>query len=360
MRPETNSDVSAEAVQTFMEKVLGDYAGANAFFMAAIGDRLGLFKDLAARGPVTSPELASRTGLHERYLREWLAGMSAAGYLSYQPDTGRYALPAEHAPVLAEEAGRFFLGCAFFDYSTNYGPTFHRLLGAFRDGGGVPQDLFGAEMAEAIDRFTAPWCEHLLVPEWLPAMPDVLAKLQVGATVADVGCGRGRAVITLAQAFPACSVVGYDLYQPAVGVAQGRAAAAGLSDRVRFEVRDVVQGLPQRYDVITTFDVVHDSADPRGLLRAIHDSLQPDGRYLCVEITCAERPEDNVGPLSTIMYGLSLAYCMTVSLAEGGAGLGTLGLPEAKLAELASETGFSQVRRVPIEDPFNTLYVLTP
>ncbi|MBV9013786.1 MAG: methyltransferase domain-containing protein [Pseudonocardiales bacterium] len=352
--------VPTEAVEAFMEKVLGDYAGASAFFMAGIGDRLGLFKDLAASGAATSPELAARTGLQERYLREWLAGMAAAGYLSYQPDTGRYALPAEHAPVLAEEAGRFFLGCAFFGYSTNYGQTFHRLLGAFREGGGVPQDLFGEERVESIDRFTAPWFEHLLVPEWLPAMPDVLAKLQAGATVADIGCGRGRAVIKLARAFPACSIVGYDLYQPAVVAARSRAAAAGLCDRVRFEVRDVVQGLPQRYDVVTTFDVVHDSADPRGLLRAIHDGLAPDGRYLCVDITCSERPEDNVGPLSAVRYGLSLAYCMTVSLAEGGAGLGTLGLPEAKLTELASETGFSQVRRVPIEDPFNTLYVLTP
>jgi 2-polyprenyl-3-methyl-5-hydroxy-6-metoxy-1,4-benzoquinol methylase len=360
MGTETSSEVPTGAVQTFMEKVLGDYASANAFFMAAIGDRLGLFKDLAARGTATSLELAVRTGLQERYVREWLAGMAAAGYLTYEPDTGRYALPAEHAPVLAEEAGRFFLGCAFFGYSTNYGQTFHRLLGAFRDGGGVPQDLFGEEVTEAIDRVTAPWCEHLLVPEWLPAMPDVLAKLRAGATVADVGCGRGRAVINLARAFPACSVVGYDVYEPAVLAAQSRAAAAGLSDRVRFEVRDVVQGLPQRYDVVTTFDVVHDSANPRRLLRAIHESLQPDGRYLCVDINCSERPEDNVGPLSTIMYGLSLAYCMTVSLAEGGEGLGALGLHEAKLTELASETGFSQVRRVPIEDPFNNLYVLTP
>lgn len=360
MGTKTSSEVSTGAVQTFMEKVLGDYAGANAFFMAAIGDRLGLFNNLAARGTATSPELAVRTGLQERYVREWLAGMAAAGYLTYEPDTGRYALPAEHAPVLAEEAGRFFLGYAFFEYSTNYGQTFHRLLGAFRDGGGVPQDLFGEEVTEAIDRSTAPWCEHLLVPEWLPAMPDVLAKLQAGATVADVGCGRGRAVINLARAFPACSVVGYDVYEPAVVAAQSRAAAAGLSDRVRFEVRDVVRGLPQRFDVVTTFDVVHDSVDPGRLLRAIHDSLKPDGRYLCVDINCSERPEDNVGPLSTVLYGVSLAYCMTVSLAEGGEGLGTLGLHEAKLTELASETGFSQVRRVPIEDPFNNLYVLTP
>ncbi|MGH3784033.1 MAG: class I SAM-dependent methyltransferase [Pseudonocardiaceae bacterium] len=164
----------------------------------------------------------------------------------------------------------------------------------------------------------------------------------------------------LARAFPACSVVGYDLYEPAVVAARGRAAQAGLSDRVRFEVRDVVKGLPERYDVVTTFDVVHDSGNPRGLLRSIHDSLEPDGRYVRVDINCSERREDNVGRLGTVMYGLSLAYCMTVSLAEGGEGLGTLGLHKAKLKELASETGFSHLRQVPIEDPFNNLYVLTP
>lgn len=360
MGAEAGDGVSVGAVGTFMEKVLGDYAGANAFFMAAIGDRLGLFKDLAAGGPVTSSELAAGTGLQERYVREWLAGMASAGYLTYEPDTGRYSLPSAYAPVLAEEAGRFFLGCAFFAHSANYGPTFHRLLAAFRDGGGVPQDLFGDEVTESIDRCTTPWFEHLLVPEWLPTMPDVVAKLQAGATVADIGCGRGRAVVNLARAFPACSIVGYDLYEPAVVAARNRAAEAGLSDRVRFEVRDVVTGLPEHYDIVTTFDVVHDSADPRGLLRAIHDSLTPDGRYICLDINCAERPEHNVGPVGTVMYGISLAYCLTVSLAEGGEGLGTLGLPEPKLRELASEAGFSDVRRMPIEDPFNNLYLLTP
>jgi SAM-dependent methyltransferase len=125
-------------------------------------------------------------------------------------------------------------------------------------------------------------------------------------------------------------------------------------------VRDVVTGLPERFDVVTTFDVVHDSVDPRGLLRAIHEALEPDGRYVCVDINCSERPEGNTGSLGTVMYGSSLAYCLTVSLAEGGEGLGALGLHEPKLRELASETGFAQVRRVPIEDPFNKIYVLTP
>jgi 2-polyprenyl-3-methyl-5-hydroxy-6-metoxy-1,4-benzoquinol methylase len=351
--------IEEAATEAFAERVLGDYAGANAFYMAGIGDRLGLFRELATHGPATSEEFASRTGLQERYLREWLGGMAAAGYLRHGPTNGRFAVPPEHVPVLAEEAGPSFFGNAFFDFSTNFGDTFDRLLEAFRAGGGVPQDLFGEEVATSIDRFTAPWFEHRLVPEWLPAMPDVLARLEAGATVCDVGCGRGRGLIKLAEAFPGCRFIGVDLFEPAIRAAREGAREAGVADRVDFEIGDAAVGLPDRYDVITTFDVLHDSADPEGLLLAIRKGLSGGGRYVCVDINCSDRPEDNVGPMGTVMYGLSLAYCLPVSLAESGAGLGTLGLPEGRLREMAARAGFSLVRRVPIEDPFNNLYELS-
>lgn len=360
MSTEAVDRVDEAAVEAFGEKVLGDYAGANAFFMASIGDRLGLFRDLAANGTATSEQLAARTGLQERYVREWLGGMGAAGYLEYDPTTGRYALPTEHVPVLAEEAGPAFFGCAFFDFSTNFGESYHQLLEAFRSGGGVPQDAYGAEVAQSIERFTAPWFEHMLVEEWLPLMPDVLTRLERGAALCDVGCGQGRALIRLAEAFPKSMFVGYDVYEPAVRVATSAAEQAGVADRVQFEVRDVSQGLGASYDVITTFDVVHDSVDPGAILRAIRSALRPDGRYVCVEINCSDRPEENAGPLGTVLYGLSLAYCLPVSLADGGAGLGTLGLPESKLTELARGAGFSEVRRLPIDNPFNSVYEICP
>lgn len=360
MPAETTGVLEQAAVEAFAERVLGDYAGANAFFMAGIGDRLGLFKELAANGAATSDELATRTRLQERYVREWLGGMAAAGYLDYEPATGRYALPADHVPVLAEEAGPFFFGSAFFDFSTNFGETYRRLVDAFRDGGGVPQSEYGAEVAESIERFTAPWFEHMLVQQWLPLMPDTLAKLEEGAIVCDVGCGRGRALSKLAAAFPRSRFVGYDVYEPAIQAARARVQDAGVADRVRLEVRDAAQGFGERFDVVTTFDVLHDSVDPRGILSAIRSALSSDGRYICLEINCADRPQDNLGPLGTVLYGLSLAYCLPVSLAEGGAGLGTLGLPERRLSQLATEAGFSKVRRVPIDDPFNSVYELTP
>ncbi|MFE3447518.1 class I SAM-dependent methyltransferase [Nonomuraea sp. NPDC059194] len=344
--------------EEFMDKAFADFVGANAVFMAAIGDRLGLFKDLANRGPASAAELAGRTGLVERYVREWLVGMAAAGYLT-SDDGERYALPAHHVPVLAEEAGTMFLGNAFFTYSTVFGDTFHELLKAFRSGGGVSQELYGPESAESIDRFTAPWFEHQLIPVWLPLMPEVQAKLEAGARVCDVGCGRGRALLKLAQAFPRCELVGIDLYEPSIEAAAEQARAAGVGDRLRFELHDAAEGLPGSFDVITTFDVLHDSVDPVGLLTAIHDSLAPDGRYICVEINCADRVQDNAGPIGTVLYGLSLAYCLPVSLAEGGLGLGTCGLPESRLREMALGIDFAQVRRLPLDDPFNNVYELS-
>lgn len=351
--------IEEAAVEAFAEKVLGDMAGAYTFFMAGMGDRLGLFKELATGGPATSAELAGRTGLQERYLREWLGGMAAAGYLTYEAATARYGLPGHHEPVLAEEAGPAFFGAAFFNFSTNLGESFHRLLRAFREGGGIPQEVY-EEAPEAIDRFTAPWFEHKLLSEWLPLMPDVQAKLERGASVCDVGCGQGRALVRLAEAFPKSRFVGYDIFEPAVRAARRKAEDAGVGDRVRFEVLDATRGIPDRHDLVTTFDVLHDSTDPSAILREIHRALEPDGRYICVDINCADRPEENVGPMAAVLYGLSLEYCLPVSLADGGAGLGTLGLPEGRLSALATEAGFSRTRRLPTEDPFNNVYELTP
>jgi 2-polyprenyl-3-methyl-5-hydroxy-6-metoxy-1,4-benzoquinol methylase len=360
MSAELADPVDAQATEGFAEKVLADYAGANAFFMASIGDRLGLFPELAQNGPASSPELAERTGLNERYLREWLAGMAAAGYLDHDPEAEVYSVPPERVPVLADEAGPAFFGCAFFDFSTNFGDTYHRLLDSFRTGEGISQDAYGSEVAHSIDRFTAPWFEHMLLDEWLPLLPVVEGRLRDGASVCDVGCGQGRALVKLAQAFPASTFVGIDVYEPAVRAAERAAAAADVGDRVRFEVRDAAAGLGGPYDIVTTFDVVHDSVRPGELLHAIRAGLEDDGRYVCVDINCSERSEENRGPMGTILYGLSLAYCLPVALTDGGAGLGTLGLPEPRLRELALEAGFSSVRRLPVDNPFNNVYELTP
>jgi SAM-dependent methyltransferase len=344
--------------EAFVGKVLTDVTSTVATVMASIGDRLGLFKHLA-EAPATSVELAKRAHIDERYAREWLSEMTSVGYLAYDPISQRFTLPPEHAPVLAQEGGPFFLGAAFQQVIAEIGP-YNQLIQAFRQGGGVPMEAYGPDLWEGQARFSAGFFEHLLVPVWLPAMPEVQAKLERGALVADVGCGQGRALIKLAQTYPQSRYVGYDLFAPTVATATANAQAAGVADRVRFEQRDVSEGLPEQYDVITTFDVVHDAVNPRRLLRAIREGLRSGGRYVCMEINSSDKLEENVGLVGSLFYGISVLYCMTTSLASHGEGLGTLGLPEAKLRALCAEAGWSAVRRVPIEVPFNNLYEITP
>jgi len=354
----TQPSVDRAKTDVFLGKVLSDTSGLTTTIMAIIGDRLGLFTHLA-KSPATSAQLATRADINERYAREWLGAMASAGYVEYEPASGRFTLPTEHLPVLAQESGPVYVGGMHQMLAGMIGPL-DQLIQTFKHGGGVPQSAYDHNMWEGLDRHTARWYENLLIPVWVPAMPDVKAKLEQGALVADVGCGRGRALIKLALVYPRSRYVGYDMFEPTIALANGYAQAAGVADRVRFECCDVSTGLPEQYDVITTFDVIHDAIDPRGLLRTIHQGLRSDGRYVCLDINCAERLEGNVGARGSLFYGLSVLYCMTTSLSGHGEGLGTVGLPEGKLRELSLEAGFSSVRRVPLENPFNNLYELQP
>ena len=344
--------------EAFLERALGDVGGTATVLVASLADRAGLFKDLAANGPATSSELARRTGTVERYVTEAMRQLASAGYVERLPD-GRYSLPAEHVPVLADEAGPMFMG-GVMQMMPGAAAALGDVLTAFREGGGAAQEAYGPDWWDGMERFTASWFEHALLEEWIPRMPHVEARLRQGALVADVGCGAGRALIKLAQAFPESRYVGYELFEGQIERARAKAEAAGVGDRVTFEARDVVEGLPVAYDVITTFDVVHDAADPLGLLRAIRKGTADDGSYVMLEIACADRHEDNAGPLATLFYGFSVTYCMTTSLAAGGAGLGTCGMPPAKVRELGGQAGFGQVEQVPLDDPFNTLFELRP
>ncbi len=354
----TQQGIDHAKVMAFMGKVTADSASAMATVMVGIGDRLGLFKALA-KAPATSAELAERAHIQERYAREWLKEMTCAGYLEHDPASQRFTLPAEHVPVLAQEGGPFFLGGAYQMMMAQIG-VYNQLLQAFQQGGGVPMEAYDPSIWEGMARFSAGRYEHQLVPVYLEALPEVQAKLERGAEVADIGCGHGKALIKLAQTYLRSRYVGYDVFAPSIARATANAQAAGVADRVRFEQRDVSQGLPELYDVITTFDVVHDAVNPRGLLTAMRQGLRPDGRYICMEFNSSDKLEENAGLVGSLFYGASVLYCMTTSLAGHGEGLGTLGLPETKLRELATEAGFGTVRRVPIEDPFSALYEITP
>ncbi len=350
----TQPTVDQTKAEAFFGKVVADTSGMAVTIMTSLGDRLELFKNLAY-GPATSAQLATRAGLNERYTREWLSAMASAGYVEYDPASARFTLPPEHIPVLAQENGPFFCG-GIHQFLLGLSEQRQGLLQVFRQGGGIPQSAYSDDVWEGMARANASSFEHLLVPVWIPSMPAVQAHLVQGALVADVGCGQGRALIKLAQSYPASRYVGYDVFELLIAQATKAAERAGVADRVRFRCLDASQGLPEAYDVITTFDVVHDAASPRGLLRAIRQALRPEGRYVCVEPTSSDKLEENAGPLGAVLYSMSVLYCMTTSLADHGEGLGTAGLPESKLRELCVDVGFSSTHRVPLENPFNTLY----
>ncbi len=341
-----------------MGKVVGDISGMMVVGLCHLGDRLGLFKDLAANGPLTSQELADRLDLNERYVREWLRGLTAAGYLE-EPEPGRFLLPAEHVPALADESGEMFVGGVYEMTPAALAPL-DRLAETFRKGGGVRQSDYPPMLWSGMSRFTGSWFESVMVDEWLSTFPHIVEKLKQGIDVADVGCGAGRALIVLAKAFPNSRFTGYDLFPAQVELARANAEEAGVAERVSFETLDVAKGLPARYDLVSTFDVVHDATDPKGLLAAIRAAVKDDGDYLMLEINCQDRAQDNVGPIATMFYGFSIFYCMTTSLAGGGAALGTCGMPESVVRELSAEAGFGEVVRSTAEDPFNVLYDIRP
>ncbi len=344
-------------VGEFLGKALTDLAGSTTVFLCSIGDRLGLFKDLAANGPATSTEFAKRTGTNERYAREWLNAMVAAGYLTHAD--GSYALPPEHALVLAQESGPMFFGGSY-EMVADMPLILDPLAEAFRKGGGVPQSAYPPSTWSGMERFTGSWFDSLMVQEFIPAVPEVEAALKRGIEVADIGCGSGRALIRLAEAYPNSQFVGYDIFAGQLDRAKENVAAAGLSDKIRLELADASKPIPESFDVISTFDVIHDAADPVGVMKAVRAALKPDGFYLCLDINCSDKLEENAGPLGALLYGFSVLYCMTTSLAQGGEGMGTLGLHEPRMRELAAEAGFSDVSKAPVENPFNILWVLRP
>jgi SAM-dependent methyltransferase len=351
----TGTTVDEAKVDEFVARAVGDFSAMMTVALCNVGDRLGLFKDLNENGPATAAELAGRTGVDERYAAEWLRGLAAPGYLDHDEATGRYGLSPEHSLVLAVEGSPAFLGGGYQMFGAMLDPLEH-VVRAFTEGGGAGQEVYGADWWTGLERFTNCWFENFLLQVWIPSMPDVKTRLEAGCDYADVGCGSGRALLKLAGEFPGSRFVGYDIFPTQVELARANVETAGMADRIRVELADASEGLPESYDVISTYDVVHDAVDPLGLLKGIHGSLRPDGIYVCLDINCADRHEDNRGPLAAIFYGFSVFYCMTTSLAQGGAGLGACGLPEAKARELCREAGFSEIRRVPMDNPFNNLY----
>jgi SAM-dependent methyltransferase len=343
-----------DKARKFLFQVNNDIGAAMLGAMNYLGDRLGIFKALADAGWVTSQELADRTGLNERYLREWLGAVTSAGYVTYDPASKKYLLPPEHALVVAREESPFFMG-GFMEMVIPNVTMAPKIAEAFRKGGGVAQSEYPPETWEAMERASAGMYRNQLIKKWLPTMPQVIDVLSAGGSAADVGCGSGRAVVALAAAFPKAKIFGFDVHPGSIDRARANAQAAGVADRITFEERNATKLPENQFDFISTFDVVHDSVDPVALLKSIRRSMKKDATYLMLEVNVSPNLEENIGPTGKMMYSVSTLYCMTVSLAHGGAGIGAC-MGEPKARELVAEAGFSQFRRLPIEDMFSALY----
>lgn len=343
-----------QRLQRFMARVMGDMSGALIGLMGILGVRLGLFALLSDR-PLTAGELASAAGIDHRYAREWLNALTSAGYLELDPDTHRYVLPPEHAVVIAAEGSPTYLGGGYQQLA-GFTSVLDELTKAIRAGHGVPQSHYSADMHEGMERMSATWIDHLLVPQWIPCVDGLAPRLRAGARIADVGCGAGRALVALGSAFPACELTGFDCYAPVLARAEANVRAGGMEDRVHFVQRDAADGLDGTFDLVTTFDMLHDARRPLGVAQSVRRALAPDGVWLLVEMNAGESVEENSGLVGTIQYGTSVLFCMPTSIAAGADGIGTLGLPESEIRRICATAGFRRVRRLAVENPFNAVY----
>lgn len=357
-------EINEATLNDLLDQALVDYGAAMQAGLIVIGDRLGLYEALAeADGPLTSAELAALTGTAERYVREWLRAQAASGYVTYladpdEPDTDRFEMTPEQALILADEDSPAFLAGAF-QSAVGALDVLPQLTDAFRNGRGVGWEEHSHDLFEGVERMFRPSYLHDLVPEWIPALDGVEAKLERGAHVADVGCGYGASTIIMARAYPHSTFVGYDFHAASIETARERAEAAGVADRVRFEVASAQTFDGGPYDLVTVFDCLHDLGDPVGAAAHVRTQLAADGTWLIVEPYAADRLEDNLNPIGRASYAASTMICVPCSLdQEVGLALGAQA-GETRLREVVTAGGFSRFRRVD-ETPFNLILEARP
>lgn len=344
-----------EAAGAFAQQVFGWAIGGGVTLLVDVGHRAGLFEAAAGAGPLTSTELADRAAASERHVREWLAGVTSAGIFSYDADAFTYELPAHHAAVLTGPS------------SMNLAPMAAGLallaghvdgvVRTIEHGGGIPYDAYRPAFTTCMDQIMRRVYDDTLVDGFIGSVDGLADLLRDGMRVADIGCGTGHTTNLLARTFPASTFVGFDLATDALELARAEAAEEGL-DNVTFEVRDVAR-LEGPFDLVLAFDCIHDQADPAGVLEAVRRSLTPDGLLVAVDIGLSTNLEENLeNPLAPYLYTTSLFHCMQVSLAEGGAGLGT-GWGRQLATQMFEEAGFAQVLIVetPPQDPMNVIFV---
>lgn len=342
----------------FAGRILSDLGGALSVPLVRIGDRLGLYKALHQHGPMTAGELAASTEIAERYAREWLAHQAASGYVTYDPASGRFSLSPEQAMVFAEPESPVYLQGGF-DVAMVMMENQALVEPAFRTGKGVGWGEQSQCLFCATGRFFRPGYHNSLVASWLPALNGVVARLERGATVADVGCGHGFSTVMMAKAFPASTFIGYDFHPDSVQQARCHAVQHGVAANTRFEVAKADQFPGKDLDLVTFFDCLHDMGDPAGAARHVRQTLKPDGSWMIVEPAAGDRLQDNLNPVSRLYYAASTMICVPTSLDQPvGAALGAQA-GFGKLASLIRDGGFGQVRKAH-ETPFNMILEARP
>jgi SAM-dependent methyltransferase len=349
--------IDENKLMDFLNRFVSDLGATAAAGSVVIGDRLGLFRALAER-PQRPAELAARTGTAPRYVEEWLRGQAAGGYVQYQPADDTYWMTEEQAFALTDPEGPVYAPGAF-QLVLGALRAEPQISDAFRTGEGHGWHQHDQDVFTGCERFFRPGYSANLINGWLPALDGVAAKLRAGARVADVGCGHGASTLLMAQQYPKSTFVGSDYHTESIEQARKQAGDAGLADRVTFDVTPAQSFANGPYDLVTTFDSLHDMGDPLGAARNIHSSLKPDGTWMLVEPYAGDTVGDNLNPVGRIYYSLSTFLCVPNALSQsGGYALGAQA-GEEPMRRLATDAGFSRFRRA-AETPFNIVYEARP
>jgi 2-polyprenyl-3-methyl-5-hydroxy-6-metoxy-1,4-benzoquinol methylase len=348
--------IDEERLHALLGQAVVEFGAAANAALIVIGDRLGLYRELAEHGPLTSAELAERTGTAERYVREWANAQAASGWIAYED--GRYSMSPEQALMFAVPGSPAFVGGAF---QTALGSVDSRehIEEAFRSGAGFGWHEHTDDVFDGCRRFFEPGYRANLVQSWIPALDGVQEKLEAGGRIADIGCGQGASAIIMAEAFPQSRVHGSDYHDGSIAEARRLAAQAGVDDRVTFAVEPAEALAGASYDLVTSFDCLHDMGDPVAVARHVRSALAPDGGWMIVEPRAGDTVEDNLNPVGRAYYAFSTLLCTPSSLSqEGGLALGAQA-GVARLTEVLETAGFSRVR-VAAETPFNLVLEARP
>lgn len=340
-----------DKVWKFIEHFTDLAAGAATLGVLAVADRSGLLTALAGAGWVSPAELADGR-FDSRYTAEVLSALAAARVVEHDPETDRFRLPPEAAACLSDPTSPYLMA-GWLDLLPAVMGSIDELAAAAVSGGGVPLDSFDDRVVVGIDRSNSPAMRILLTRRWLPALPDLVARLASGIRVADIGCGSGTAALSMARAYPDSTVVGYDIDPRAIERARREAVTSGL-DNINFEILSGEE-IPGGFDLITTFDVIHDLPDPYGVLVRIRDALNPGGTYFMMEPNAGATLPENINPRGALVYGTSVLYCLPVSQVGNGRGLGAAWGPR-QAEDLCRQAGFTQFRRLEIENPYSAFY----